>query len=481
MVTSTPPRDWAAVTPRLLREPSSYRDRRAVVFVSGDYVVRALSEEAAAEWHSLRASVFFGELTSRGAIVATEELPAATLATLPESGWAAMLRHERVPFISYPYEWSFEMLRAAALLQLELLDRALGENFVLLDATPFNIQWLGVRPVFIDIPSFVRRRTAEPWLAYRQFCRMFLFPLLLHSYKGLDGRILLRGNLEGIDAAAAARLFGIRDWLRRGVFADVVLQSKFEKSYQASASSTRSELAQIGFSPESIRANVRRLRKIVDGLKPPAGSIVWGEYATDNSYSPEDAAAKLRFVEEKLALRKPRLVWDLGSNTGAFSRIAARHAQYVLAVDSDSSVVDAMFLSLFKNERSGRILPLCIDLADPTPNMGWRGTERRDLLSRGKPDLVLALALVHHLAISRNVPFEEIMQWLASFGSSLIVEFVPRRDPMVEKLLLNRREELDDYTEEAFRNALSRHFRIESEFALTSGRILFMAAPLSDS
>jgi len=410
--------------------------------------------------------------------VATEQAtaPNGLPAELSGGRVAAVLRHERVPVVSYPYEWPFGMLRDAALLQLDLLLAALDEGLVLKDGTPYNVQWRGARPVFVDVGSFERLREGEAWAGYRQFCTLVLYPLFLQAYKGVPFQPWLRGSLEGIEPAEMRGLIGVRDRFRRGVLAHVILHARLEARY--AERDVKRELRQAGFHAELIRANARKLRKLVRGLDWEPGRTAWSGYREENPYDDADAAAKEAFVREEAGGRRWRLVWDLGCNDGRYTRVAAREADYTVAVDADAAVVEALYRAL-ADEGSETILPLVGNLADPSPGLGWRGEERRPLAERGRPDLTLALALVHHVALSSNVPVRDFLDWLADLGTALVIEFPTREDAMVRRLLDRKGPGANpDYETEAFEQALAERWTIERREPLPSGtRILYRATP----
>jgi hypothetical protein len=435
-------------------EPASFRDPEARVVYSPDgEVLRELSPRAQQDWAALESARFFRRALEDGRIVATEEVS------------PGLLRHERVPFVSYPYEWPFEMLREAALLQLGLLDEALAEGFVLKDGSPYNVQFRGSEPVFVDVGSFEKLREGEPWAGYRQFCTLFLYPLMLQAYRGISPQPWLRGSLEGIEPAQARPLL---PRFRRGVLTHVVLHARLEAKHAARAREVKAELKASGFRKELIQANVRRLRKLVVRLRPKRGRSTWAGYREAAPYSDEDAHRKERFVREA---GHSELAWDLGTNDGRFARVV--DADAVVAVDGDERVVGELYAAL-RSERSRTILPLVVDLADASPDRGWRGLERRRLEERGRPDLVLCLALVHHLAIGRNVPLPMVSSLMARLSPHLILEWIPKADPMVQKLLAAREDIFADYTPEGFRAAFSRDFEIVEEAPIEdSARVLF--------
>jgi SAM-dependent methyltransferase len=269
----------------------------------------------------------------------------------------------------------------------------------------------------------------------------------------------------------------LRDMLRPGVFTHVVLHGRLQQQYGATNRDVKHDLQRAGFGKALVRANVDRMRRLVDRLPAPRGESAWTSYATDNSYAEQDESTKVRFVEDALGERRSRLVWDIGCNTGRFSRMAALHADYVVAMDADHAVVDALYRALVADDVRN-VLPLVGNVASPSPGLGWRGAERTPLEARGRPDLVLCLALVHHLAITANLPLTEILDWLHSLGSRLVIEFVNKADPMVKRLLMQTTQRHEDYETAVFEAELGRRYTIERRTALPSGtRILYVAHP----
>ena len=459
-------------------EPGSFRDRTARVFYSNGSVCRGMSAPALEEWQSVATTSFFKQALETGRVVATEVVdPAAAREMDPSREWAAVLRHQTIPFVSYPYEWCFGMLRHAALLQLELLEAALAEGIALKDATPFNVQWIGPRPIFIDVASFVRWTEGQSWTGYRQFCRMFLYPLFLQAYKGVPFHPWLRGRLDGISAEECWRMTSWRDVFRPGMLSHVAAQSRLERGYANTARDIRRELHRAGFDRRLISTNLAGLKKLVGGLAWAPRESAWSDYVRSNSYNHNESMDKERFVETVLASSQQRLVWDLGCNTGRFAKLAAKYAAYVVAIDSDHESIERLYDEL-RHEAVGNVLPLVMDVSDPSPGLGWRGAERRPLLQRGRPDVVLCLALIHHLAISSNVPIADLVDWFAEIGARLIIEFPTPEDAMVKRLLLNKDSPYADYCVEYFEKALGVRFDIRKRLPLSSGtRILYYATP----
>jgi SAM-dependent methyltransferase len=467
---------------RLELEPGSFRDPANAVFYANGHVLRGLTGDAVEDWRALAATSFFPRLVEQQRVVRTSALEEGALDVGIEPGrWPLVLEHERIPFVSYPYEWTFSMLRDAAVLHLEILLEALGERMTMKDGYAFNVQWHGTQPTFVDIPSFERAREGEPWAGYKQFCQTFLFPLMLAAYKDVPFQPWLRGQVDGIPPRDMRNLMSLRDLARPGVFKHVYLHSVMESRVSATSATqtTKAELKDAGFNQELTRATVAGLLKLVKRLRWKRGDSHWADYQRTSTYTDEERERKSAFVREALRGRPDLgLVLDLGCNDGTYSRIAAEHAAYVVAVDSDDFVIDSLYRAL-RQEDNRRILPLTMNLVDPSPGLGWRGRERAAFLERARPAAVLCLALVHHLAITSNVPLAQIVDWLRSLGGTVIVEFVDPDDPQAVRLRSNKPAGMfADYRREVFEELLAQRFRVERREQLSSGtRALYLAVP----
>lgn len=448
----------------------SFRDPDGRVFLRDGKVLRGLSPFGAAEWKAASAAPFYQAAVAAGRMVRSDERPA-------EAPWALVLEHERVPAVSFPYEWGFGMLKDAALLTLDLQLTALAEGFTLKDGSPYNVQFLGTKPVFIDVGSLERNRPGSVWAGYRQFCEQFLYPLMLRAHRGIPHAPWLRGRLAGVTAADARRLLGLRASLKPGVFAHVHLQSRLQERHQADEADLRLELAAAGAGPELVAAGLRGLRTVVADLawEPPASA--WSGYGCGEHYSEPDLKTKDSFVRAAAAARPRRLAWDLGANRGDYSRALAESAGTVLALDADAAVHEHLYRTL-KETGEARILPLNLDLADPSPDQGWRGAERPRLERRAAPDFVLALAVLHHLRLGAGVPTAELVAWLASLGAEAVVEFVAKEDVAAKRLLARKDDRYGDWTRAAFEAALAPRFVTVRSAELNGGlRVLYRLRP----
>ncbi len=461
-------------------EPASFRDpASAVVYLDGR-VLRGLTKEGADDFQALAAAPFFERAMAEGRLVRTTEV---SLEGLPQSlrgyAWVGVLEHQRIPLVTYPYEWTFSMLKDAALVHLDLLVEALDAGLTMKDGYAYNLAFVGARPVFIDVGSFQPVRQGEPWAGYRQFCQTMLYPLLLQAHKDVRFQPWLRGQLGGIAPQELARLFVGRERLRPGVLKHVVLHGAMDRRHSgARAQDTQQALAAAGFSTQLQRAAVVAIRKLVARLEWRRSASQWSHYQTTSSYSDAERQLKAAFVESALAGKDARLVLDLGGNDGTYSRVAARHAELVVCADGDDLVLDGLYRSL-REQGEQRVLPVYLDLADPSPGLGWRGQERPAFFDRVRPDAVLALALLHHLAITGNLPLAQLVDWLGGLGARLVVEFVDAADPMADRLLANKPVGMHaDYRREHFERLLEARFDVVDRQQLPSGtRTLYHATP----
>ena len=461
-------------------EPASFRDPASTVAYLDGRVLRGLTKEGAADFDTLAAAPFFDKAMTDGKLVRTTQVP---LEDLPQSvrgdAWVRALEHERIPFVTYPYEWTFSMLKDAALVHLDLLLAALDAELTMKDGYAYNLAFTGSRPVFIDIGSFERVRPGEPWAGYRQFCQTMLYPLLLQAHKDVRFQPWLRGAIQGIQPQDLAKLFTGTDKMKPGVLKHVSLHGAMDQRYSKSrAQDTQKELKAAGFSTELQKATVSAIRKLVAKLEWSRSASEWNDYQRTSTYTDAEREIKATFVAKALEGKGSRLVFDLGGNDGTYSRVAAAHADYVVCADGDDLVLDGLYRSL-RQEGNRQILPAYLDLSDPSPGLGWRGRERAGFFDRARPDAVLALALLHHLAITGNVPLAELVDWLHALGGRLVVEFVDPADPMADRLLANKPPGMHgDYRREVFERLLEARFDIADREEFPSGtRTLYHATP----
>lgn len=458
------------------RSTGSLHDPRSRVVDDGTRIIRLFDAVGQEEIEAYLASPLPAALGDR--VVSTTRLDGPP-ADVPPGDWVAAVEHERLPLVSHPYEWTFAMLRDAALLHLEVTAIALEHGFVTKDATPYNVQFVGTRPVFIDVGSFEPLRGGEPWYGYRQFCQLFLNPLLLQSRRGVDPTPWLRGTAEGISPTDTARLLPRRTRLRPSVFPHVTAHAWAERRYHdRSTGQVRGAMRSAGLGPAVLRAQVAKLRKLVESLRWRDGESTWSGYSDRAHYGGDDLRGKEAFVEQVAGAVHRRQVLDIGANDGRFSELVAPGADSVVAVDLDAVVIDRLYRRL-RDAGGSVVLPLHADLTDLSGGLGWVGRQRSTLVERLQPDLVLALAVVHHLVVSRSIPVPEVVDLFAGWSSELVLEVPHIEDPMVQRLVAQKQEgSLQPYGREVFDAALRERFEVVREETLPSGtRTLYHARP----
>ncbi|MBN1343824.1 MAG: SAM-dependent methyltransferase [Phycisphaerae bacterium] len=452
-----------------VRVPASFRDRSGFVFTDENgQVFRQVNRSYEADYRWLGESGLYRNLTQAGLLIHHEEVP-QTHGLDPNA--FTIIRPRLIPFISYPYEWSFSQLKEAALLTLEVQRRALAHGMTLKDCSAYNVQFEGTKSVLIDTLSFEVYVEGTPWTRYRQFCRHFLAPLTLMS--SLDVRLsqLLRVHLDGVPLDLAASMLPLWTRLRPGPLRHLALQARSHGTHQdppAGSQSNRRAVGRLG-----IQALIDSLERAVSKLawRPP--STAWSEYYSNSTYTPEALEHKKRLVSDYLDRIRPRTAWDLGANTGLFSRIAGRRGAATMSFDVDPACVEMNFLSC-RAEHEPNVLPLCLDVTNPSPGIGWSHEERSSLAARGPADVAIALALVHHLALGEGVPLDRIARFLRQVCDHLIVEFVAKDDPMALHLLAPGKDTFPDYHEKGFERVFSESFEIhERAYVRGSSRALY--------
>jgi ribosomal protein L11 methylase PrmA len=452
------------------RDPASFRDPAGHVYVEGGRVLRSVSAGAARGYEFVRDRGLLKRWHARGWIVSTEEVAPPPGASSTARYW---LEHERIPFVSYPYEWPFAALKAAALRHLDLQRDALEAGVALSDATAYNVQFRGARPVFIDILSFRPYEEGEYWTGYRQFCQQFLNPLLLRACAGIAHNAWFRGALEGIGARDLNAVLPLRSKLSWTVLSHVSMAARLEARATRAGRATRPPSRPLRRS--AYAALLMQLRGAVARLTPRGHTdSTWSGYEESHTYAGEAHAGKRAFVERFVARARPAMLWDIGCNTGEYAELACRASDTTTAVgfDADHGALDRAFARA--EQRQLPFLPLYLDAANPSPNQGWNEAERRGLAGRGPASALLALAFVHHLAIGRNIPLPHVVRWLTALAPTGVIEFVPKSDPTVQLMLSQRQDVFTDYSDTTFTAALSSAARIvQTEAVSSNGRRLY--------
>lgn len=460
---------------QLHQDSGSFRDPLSRVFVGNGEVVRAFTAIGAKDIEKVWKKASIQSALASGELIESNLVSPASVGL--NDPWVTAMTHPLIPFISYPYEWTFSMLKDAAQLQLKLTRETLADGIGLKDATPYNVQFIGSRPQFIDAGSFEKRRKGDPWYGYRQFCEMYLYPLMMQGYLGVGFQQFLRGSVNGISPDTMRKLLpaSIRR-PRKGRLTHVVLHAAAQNRFADSDNNMKSDAAKAGMNAQVLDATLRKLQGIVKKISLGDKKSTWSEYSERGHYIESSLDEKQKFVRDAVASAPRKQVWDIGCNDGVFSRIAAAHSDYVVAMDADPLVVDRLYNTL-KAEKNEQILPLYVDLTDSGGGVGWRGQERPGVFDRGRPDIVMALAVIHHMAITFHVPLASQLDMFRDLTPELIIEMPHADDPMVRKLLTNKRDGIhDDFTLEEFERLLNERFTVKSKMLLSSGtRTIFHA------
>lgn len=451
-------------------ESGSFRDPTARVFYESDRVLRGLSTPAAEIDRSARDSGLMGGLTGAGLLVDNWLVTdVAVPAGVPD---AAIVESERVPVISYPSEWSFGMLKAAALLTLDANLMALEHGFILKDASAFNIAFHGTKPSILDVTSIEPFGEKGIWTAYSQFCDHFLSPLLLEAYAGVAFQGSLRTATEGIAITDLSKMLRGRAGLHKGVLSHVRMRSALERRAARMDTASRSDVGRTQLPKAAVVASVRKMRKLVSRLESRAAST-WAAYESALPYSGEGVAAKEAFVRKAAAAVEDRaLALDVGANAGRFTAILTAHFDHVVAIDNDAGAIDAM-LRAAADQGLEAVTPMVVDVTNPTPAFGWRGRERKAFTERVQPTFASWLAVLHHLCLGIGIPLDEAVAMVYDLSGEAVVEFVEPDDPMAKHISASRRDDLAPYSKDVFEGHAERLGEIVHSETVSATRTLY--------
>ncbi|RLC40154.1 MAG: SAM-dependent methyltransferase [Candidatus Coatesbacteria bacterium] len=441
----------------------SFRDPSGFLFTRGGALYRQINKTYKEHYDLLMGSGLFNALVGKGLLIPHEEVDIAFAE--PETGYK-VIKPDVVQFISYPYEWCFSQLKDAALTTLNIQKIAFEHGMILKDASAYNIQFVDGRPVFIDTLSFERYREGEPWVAYRQFCQHFLAPLALMRYTDVRLNLMSRLFIDGIPLDLASAILPKRTRFRFSLFTHIHLHAGSQRRYANRVVNKDDYMVSaVGFT-----GLIESLESAVKKLKWKTARSVWAEYYEDTNYSDEAMEDKKRIVAQFIDRVKPKVVLDMGANVGLFSRVAGKQGALVISMDNDPVAVELNYREVKKGGEKN-ILPLVADITNPSPGIGWEGRERSSLIERGgDADMVMALALVHHLAISNNLPFAKIATFLSGIGKMLIIEFIPKDDSQVQRLLATREDIFTDYTQKNFEGEFKKQFNIIENIKISDSK-----------
>lgn len=453
----------------LERHEASFRDPSGHLYKQDGVLYRQINQIYAREYERLIDSGLYSQLVKIGRMISHEEV---SIPALDPAVSYKIIQPEALPFISYPYEWSFSQLREAALVTLAVQERALKVGMSLKDASAYNIQFHQGKALLIDTLSFEFYEEGQPWVAYKQFCQHFLAPLVLMTKKDVRLSQLLRVYIDGIPLDLASELLPRKTRLDAGLMMHIHLHAKAQQKYADQAPEASSRQGEM--SKQALLGLIENLTNTVKKLSWKPSGTEWGNYYDITNYSEAAFNHKKQLITDWVKEIQPRRVWDLGANNGVFSRLAAEQGAFVASFDIDPAAVEQNFLQVRENKETN-LLPLLLDLTNPSPAIGWRNRERASLFKRGPVEMVFALALIHHLAISNNTPFPLLADLLSEISKWLVIEFVPKSDGQVQKLLQSRVDIFDHYTQEDFESAFEEKFAIRKKEKIhESERVLYL-------
>lgn len=453
--------------------PGSFRDPSGFVFVKNDVIYRQVNKSYSEDFDCLMTSGLYDSLVSSGLIVKHEDV--SDDFNLSDGAYK-ILRPDQVDFISYPYEWCFSQLKDAALTTLQIQAMAIERDMTLKDCSAYNLQFTNEGVKFIDILSFERYVEGNAWEAYKQFCQHFLNPLLIIAYTDVRLAKLSSVYIDGIELDISSKLLPVWTWFKPSILIHIHLHSMIQKRYSYNNKVSTNVLhytKKKHFSKTSMKALVDNLTSMIQALRWKHGSSSWSAYNSE-SYNTDAFTHKKQLVEQYLGFINPTTVFDLGANVGLFSRVAAKTASKTVSFDMDPVCVEMNYLKC-KEEKLYHLLPLVLDLANPSPSIGWENIERMSFMDRALADTVIALALIHHLIISNNVPLSKLSKFFKQICRYLIIEFVPKDDPMSQNLLTLRKDIFLDYTQDIFEAEMLKYFKIvKSQSIKSSKRTIYL-------
>jgi ribosomal protein L11 methylase PrmA len=450
------------------KEFSSFRDCSGFIFYSEGKVFRAVHKSYFSIYKLAQEQGLYNTLFDKGLFIRHKESD-NSFADLSLEDYPVVLEADKVPFVSYPYEWTFSQLKDAALLTLKIQNFLLEQKFTLKDASAYNVQFINDKPVFIDTLSLEEYEEGKPWKAYKQFCEHFLVPLLLMKHSDIRLQSLLKGFINGIPLEMAVNILPSRMRFSPSTYTHIYLQQNFFSKYSTSDQKVKVSKVSIQ-SQKKILAN---LFDLINSLRLNRIKTQWADYYAETNYQDESFSHKKEIINEAAANLQPQSVWDIGANTGVFSRIFSERKILTISFDIDPLAAEQNYLEV-KQKGETDILPLLLDITNPSPGIGWANKERTDISERGSPDMIMALALIHHLFITYNCSFGMISRYFASLSGHLVIEFVPAADSQVQKLIRNREDNYDQYTLEEFEKFFLNDWDIISKNAVRgSVRIIY--------
>ena len=442
---------------------SSFRDPSGYIYIEDGVVYRKIFPCYFKQFDYLISSGLYDVLTNKGYLISHEEIQ--------RTHDFVVLKVNKIPYVSYPYEWCFDELKDAALLTLNILKICLEYNMILKDASGYNVQFFNGRPIFIDTLSFEFYEDGSLWGGYGQFCRHFIAPLLLMSYVDIRSNIILRDFIDGIPLDFCDHLLKGRGGMTSRMH--IHWHSKSISKYNDNERNNINKM-----SKKALINMIDMMIRQINRLSLKKENTEWNYYYSNTNYDEVSSSYKERYINEyfeNISISDNDIIFDIGANDGKYSKLASHFGGKVISFDVDHNCVNRNYLTIKNDNIDNNILPLIMDFTNPSPSIGFACNERDSFNIRGNAKCVMALAVIHHICISNNVPFDMLAGWFNRLGEYLVIEFVPKNDSKVIKLLNTRNDIFDWYTIDNFENIFSKYYNILNKNKIKhSKRVIYL-------
>ncbi len=456
----------------LKKNSGSFRDPAGEVYHYNDRIIRIIKQKGKSRYEYIKKNNLIKESVEKNFLIESKEIE-NKFDNFSSGENCYFIEHEKIDYISYPYEWSFFQLKAAALHHLNYQIFLLEKNAVLIDATAYNIQFKNNKPIFIDLLSLDKYNEGDYWIGYNQFLQEYLNPLLMQSLKGITFNNWYKGNLNGIYTEDLNKILSIKDKISLKIYMHVVLLEKFLRKTTSDPNIIIKKFKKKkNLSKNSYKSILIQLKKWIENLEPAKRKSVWENYSIENTYEKNQKEKKLKILQEFINKLKPNKIIDLGCNDGYYSIESLKlDCKSAVGVDFDPNAINQAYKNSKSIEKS--FLPLYMDFMNPSSNLGWNEKERYSFLERANFDCVIAFAFEHHLSIANNVPLEQTINWILKIAKKGLIEFVSKEDFTIQNMLSVKGDIFPDYNKENFEYIINKKANIIKVNEITNTRVIY--------